>query len=103
MWIRRETLEMVSPPQKNSPTEKPQVHTHPAPNHQPLRDSGMPSSLLMTARMWLPLGPALNKYHSSPAQFKQARQMGIKVHTPSRRGGRVHVCVHVCAHEGCLT
>jgi len=40
----------------------------------------------MAAKMWLPQGPEQNKYHSSQTQFKQARQMSVKVHSFSQWG-----------------
>lgn len=55
-------------------------------DYKPLCGQGMPSTLLMAAKMWLPQGPEQNKYHSSQAQLKQARQMSVKVHSFSQWG-----------------
>lgn len=62
------------------------ISPHPFADYKSLCGQGMPSTLLMAAKMWLPQGPEQNKYHSSPAQFKQARQMSVKVHSCSQWG-----------------
>lgn len=62
------------------------ISPHPFADYKSLCGQGMPSTLLMAAKMWLPQGPEQNKYHSSPAQFKQARRMSVKVHSCSQWG-----------------